>query len=88
MIFSGGPIDTTTYWIDTTTTWGENTGYITPAASDTIPVVILYSDTLLRTGIYGVSAMDGYIIGNVVVDQVMGPLYPSYLVWKIIPKHN
>ncbi len=39
---------------------------------DTIPVIILYSDTLLRTGIYGVAAMDGYeVIHNEIVTATL-----------------
>ncbi len=41
---------------------------------DTIPVIILYSDTLLRTGIYGVAAMDGYeVVQN--SDTIQRPLW-------------
>ncbi len=52
---------------------------------DTIPVIMLYTDTLLRTGIYGVAAMDGYEVNTTPVthlDTEKEPIYKSYLVWQ------
>jgi hypothetical protein len=52
---------------------------------DTVPVIILYSDTLLKTGIYGVNAMDGYEVSTTpltYIDTEKVPIYPSYMVWQ------
>ncbi len=52
---------------------------------DTIPVIILYSDTLPRTGIYSVAAMEGYEVSTTPVthlDTEKEPIYKSYMVWQ------